>query len=438
MNLFHWFALGFVASTCISTLAAEPTTKANIPETLQTDDKLSFTFGDETLVLPDGLQPSMFVTATGAIVVQAQVHEKPAPSTRMKYPYDMRMVISRDGEKDWKPIPRDAFGPLNLEGGGLQLRGGAIVALDTYVTPGASANQGMGLLFTSTDDMRTLEGPKEVPFDLPNIDFYGSSDDGGHPHAAARLHRRIIELPNGDLLATMYGLIQGDHTPCPYQPKMMKSRSMLVRSSDRGLHWKLVSTIAVDPKVGTEGFGEPVICRISKGPNAGRLICFMRTGRELFEATSDDEGATWSKPAPRVFADLDIYRTEKWIEQFSKFKGMDGKPLSESPDDLPGAVVDPDLIELRSAFGVRIPQKLCWRDPTHPWNGNYLAFSTDHGKTWPTVVRMTSGVLTTHYMAIEELPKDNRLFVAYDLGGWSKGMNRDVYGRTLEISLKRF
>jgi hypothetical protein len=99
------------------------------------------------------------------------------------------------------------------------------------------------------------------------------------------------------------------------------------------------------------------------------------------------------------------------------------------------------LIELRggllaAAFGVRVPQKLCWRHPEHPCNGNYLAFSQDHGKTWPNVVRLTSGVLTTHYMAIEETPTDNTLFVAYDLGGWTKGMRRDVFGRTVQIAIK--
>ena len=124
---------------------------------------------------------------------------------------------------------------------------------------------------------------------------------------------------------------------------------------------------------------------------------------------------------------------------FRTFKDFHGKLLDENnPDELRGAVVDPDLIELRSgllvaAFGVRIPQKLCWQHPEHPWNGNYLAFSRDHGKTWSNVVRMTSGVLTTHYMAIEETPTDNKLFVTYDLGGWS---NRDVYGRTVEITIK--
>lgn len=42
-------------------------------------------------------------------------------------------------------------------------------------------------------------------------------------------------------------------------------------------------------------------------------------------------------------------------------------------------------------------------------------------------------MLTTHYMAIEETPADNALFAAYDLGGWSKGMRRDVIGRTVKV-----
>ena len=217
---------------------------------------------------------------------------------------------------------------------------------------------------------------------------------------------------------------------------------MLARSADRGLHWKLVSSVSVDAGVGTEGLGEPVLCRISKGSNPGRLLCLMRTGRELYETVSDDQGMTWTAARPRVFAGLDVYRTELWVDMFREFKDFKGKLLDENNlDELRGAVVDPDLIELRSgllvaAFGVRVPQKLCWRHPEHPWNGNYLAFSLDHGKSWSNVVRLTSGVLTTHYMAIEELPADNNLFITYDLGGWSKGMRRDVFGRTLKISMK--
>ena len=33
---------------------------------------------------------------------------------------------------------------------------------------------------------------------------------------------------------------------------------------------------------------------------------------------------------------------------------------------------------------------------------------------------MTSGITTTHYMAIEETPTDNQLFVTYDYGGGAR------------------
>ncbi len=415
----------------------------NIPEMVEADGKLRLDFGEETLVLPRGLQPSMLYTKSGAIIVQAQVPEKSLPTKRMHYPSAVETRISRDDGKTWTVFPRkpDENG-LNMEGGAIQLHDGTILALDTYITPGAKPDEGIGQLYTSTNDWRTLDGPQDVAFDLPNVDFYASKDDGGHPHDAQRLHRRILELPNGDLLTTFYGQIKGDHTPSTYMPLMMKSRTMLVRSTDRGQHWKLISTVAVDPTIGTEGFDEPVVTRISQGPNPGRLLCLMRTGRELRESFSDDDGATWSAHQPLVFAGLDVYRTELWVDHFRSFKGAHGKLLDENnPDDLRGAVVDPDLIELRSGllvatFGVRIPQKACWAHPEHPWNGNYLAISQDHGKTWPNVVRLTSGVLTTHYTAVSETPADNKIYVTYDLGGWSKGMNRDIYGRFLEITVK--
>jgi hypothetical protein len=377
------------------------------------------------------------------MIVQGQLPEKPFPSHRISYPYALATVVSRDGGETWTPIPlKPGENGLNMEGGALQLKGGTILALDTYITPADRPGQGIGQLYTSTDDWRTLHGPIDVPFDLPNVEFRGSSDDGGHPHEAQRLHRRILELPNGDLLTTFYGWLKGDNTPATYMPKMKKSRVMFARSTDRGQHWKLVSNVAVDPAVGTEGVGEPVVVRVSKGPNAGRLICLMRTGRELYETLSDDDAATWSPARPRVIAGLDVYRTELWVDMLRDFKDFKGKPLDETnPDELRGAVVDPDLIEMRNgllvaAFGVRIPQKLCWRHPEHAWNGNYLAFSRDHGQTWSNVVRMTSGVLTTHYMAIEETPTDGTLFVAYDLGGWSKGMRRDIYGRWVQVTPK--
>jgi hypothetical protein len=39
-------------------------------------------------------------------------------------------------------------------------------------------------------------------------------------------------------------------------------------------------------------------------------------------------------------------------------------------------------------------------------------------------------------MAIEEMPTDNTIYVTYDLGGWSRGMNRDIFGRFVKIAAK--
>ena len=71
----------------------------------------------------------------------------------------------------------------------------------------------------------------------------------------------------------------------------------------------------------------------------------------------------------------------------------------------------------------------------HPWNGTYLAVSLDHGVTWGHVVRMISGVLTTHYTAIEETPEDNRIFWAHDLGDWGSGRGRSTHGRFVRIAV---
>ncbi|HEX5244713.1 MAG TPA: sialidase family protein, partial [Tepidisphaeraceae bacterium] len=370
--------------------------KQNVPNGIQSDGMLQLSFGEEHLILPRGLQPSLLCTRAGTLILQAQLPQKSFPSKRISYPYALATQLSRDGGKHWTTIPlTPGVNGLDMEGGIMQLRDGTIIALDTYITPGDRPGLGMGQLYVSKDEWKSVEGPIDVEFDLPNAKFTGSTDDGGRPHAAHRAHRRIIELPNGDLLTTLYGWLEGDATPSTYAPKMMKTRVMLVRSSDRGKHWHFVATVACDPLIGTEGFGEAVLCRLSSGPQPGRLLCLMRTGRNLYQSRSDDEGRTWSSPRELVIAGLDVNRTDLWIEHFRKFKDFHGKLLDEhNLDELRGAVVDPDLIELRSgllvaAFGVRVPQKLCWQHPEFPWNGNYIAVSSDHGETWANVVRIT-------------------------------------------------
>jgi hypothetical protein len=161
----------------------------------------------------------------------------------------------------------------------------------------------------------------------------------------------------------------------------------------------------------------------------------------LYETVSDDGDSSWSPARPRVFAGLDTNRTELWVDMFRNVRGRSGRFMNEdNPEELRGAVVDPDLIEMRNgllaaAFGIRVPQKLSWPHYQHPWNGNYLAFSQDQGGTWSNVVRMTSGVPTTNYMAIEETPAAGQLFVTYDIGFWGQS-RRYICGRRVKVAFK--
>jgi hypothetical protein len=423
-----------------SSIAAEAAGAAPLPAggvlILRADPRLTLHVGAQRLVLAGGLQPSMVCTAQGTLVVQAEITDKPQPSKRISYSCAIKTVVSRDHGDTWVEFPRPpGENGVNFEGGVIQLRSGRVLALDTYITPGPGDGEGLGQRYVSDDDWRTLQGPEENFFRIPNVNFYGSTDDDGRPHVAVRLHRRMLELPNGDLLATVYGWFKGDETPVPYLKTLRKTRAFLVRSSDEGRHWRLVNTIAVDSVSTVEGCDEPVLVRISSGPHAGRLRCYLRTGGDLLETWSDDEGMSWGKLRAVNFGVVDVHRTQEWAELFRGVTDKAGKPV-----DLTGAFVDPDVIELRNgilvcAVGARIPARACWPRAGAPRNGDYLAFSLDHGETWSHVVQLTSGVLTTHYMAIEEMPTDNELFVTYDLGDWSSGQGRSVYGRPLRLEI---
>jgi hypothetical protein len=417
-----------------------PALHHNVPQTLLTDHSLSLSFGEESMVLNDGLQPSMLCTQKGTLIVQAQNSHKMPPQKRMSYPFELSTVVSQNGGETWRPALPPNANEVNLEGAIHQLKDGTILALDTYVTPGAKPDTGVGALYTSVDDYKTLQGPIECHFHIPNADFFGSTDDGGRPYGAERVHRRMLELPDGDLIVTLYGLQKGDDTPSGYTHTMMRTRVMLFRSKDRGRNWDYVSTVAVDPSVGTEGFTEPVIARVAHGRHAGRIICMMRTGQSLYETSSDDEGLHWSKPRPRMFADRDVFKTSEWADMFKDVK-RNGVLISQTPSEYIGAVVDPDLISMRNGllvatFGIRIPARASFARPGHPWNGNYMAISLDHGDTYSHVVQLTSGVPTTHYTALEEMPGKDEVYATYDFGYWSSKVGRYVYGRKVRISLK--
>jgi hypothetical protein len=128
----------------------------------------------------------------------------------------------------------------------------------------------------------------------------------------------LIELPNRDLLMTMYGEFKGDKMPIPYykQPSH-QNRAWVCISRGRGKSWNYLSTIAsVDahplPRL-AEGYCEADLLRIE----GQRLLSVMRTGGNptptggtdrftpLYAALSNDGGLTWQSPTP-------IYKYGVW------------------------------------------------------------------------------------------------------------------------------
>ena len=113
---------------------------------------------------------------------------------------------------------------------------------------------------------------------------------GQSPNAAMYFARSILEIPGKYLLATMYGLFEGDNA----------RRVVVVSSEDRGKSWNYLSTIC-DGKTIQEISGDPdrgceeaSLERLADG----RILAIFRTKsrEELLQSWSSDEGKTWTRP----------------------------------------------------------------------------------------------------------------------------------------------
>lgn len=404
--------------------------------------RLGLTVGRTTVVMGNGgNQPYLFCSSQGTLFCEAQINEPPFGTRKMVYHVRIGAAVSRDRGATWTPWTGSAGRDIVfIEGGAVQCADGPIVMLDTYV-PLDGSNQGTGEVWKSTDDLRTLNGPFLAPFHLPRMPVRAESNDMGAAQPPnLRLHRSILELPGGDLLATGYVHFATDTAPSAYMPSMMKSRVIVVRSRDRGASWTYLATVGVDGAVGTEGYNEPALVRLAHGRHAGRLICLIRTGRDLYRSYSDDNGASWVRPTPTHFPGVNIYDTARRERLFRD----PAQPEAAPTDEMIGAIVDPDLIEMADgllvcAFGARMPARKAaeglgrpfikgpdgrypdgkpkpgqrydtWRAPE---NGDYLAFSADAADTWGTVVQFRSALPTTHYIGVREVAP-NLLYVVYD------------------------
>jgi hypothetical protein len=294
-------------------------------------------------------------------------------------------AVSRDGRKtwtEWKPSSSQGAGPIT-EGSAIELGSGPLLVFDVHAEHVGNKVFERNY-WISKDLYRTLDGPLKFRFSLPHASV-DEHDDRGFPISRMYFRRSIIELENGDLLASAYGHFDSDKFPSEYRATMNKTRSFLLRSSDRS-NWNYVATIAAGP-YGQEGSGEPVLVRLTRGPRKGRLICLFRTGREnpIYQCESDDEGRTWTRAYPL-----------SW--QYSRY----GRRR-----DIVGT--DPDVIEMQDgtlvmSFGHK---------PDFQEDGNFLAFSIDQGRSWTQVTRLSSAQ-TAAYTGVREVAP-GELFVVYSV-----------------------
>ncbi len=342
---------------------------------------LKLTLGPEQVVAPAVPWPYLVQLRDGTTIVLAHVRWPPGG----KYPIHYT-AISRDGRKtwqEWKPPAGQGAGPIT-EGSAVELKSGPLLVFNVHVEH-LGGKMFETDYWSSVDSYRTLDGPKKFRFAMPEAEVSGK-DDRGETISRLYFRRSVIELDNGDLLASVYGRFEADKAPVEYLGAMTKMRSLLVRSSDRGATWRYVSTIAAEP-VEQEGAAEPVLVRLTRGALAGRLICLLRTGREnpIYQCESDDEGRTWTRAYPLSWQ----------YSQYGRRREIAG--------------TDPDVIEMSDG----ILAMSYGHKPDYEDHGNFVAFSLDQGRTWTQVTRISSSI-TMAYTGIREVAP-GELYVVYSV-----------------------
>lgn len=356
-----------------------------------------FELGPERVVLDHAMQPFLFRAPGGDLMISAQDPLEPLKLNN-RFPHQARTVVSHDQGRSWQPVAVCDGLAQPYFSHGTVLPDGQFVLFYYYACrDGDPVGPYDCQRWSSRDGFRTFHGPEHslvhVAESVPNV------DDGNVKVDIVCMHRSLVTMPNGDLLACAYGRFQGDDAACDYLAASKKWRSLLLRSSDGGRVWQYVSTIAVDASVGQEGFCEPDMVRIPQGPFAGRLLCVMRTGSAacpIYEAHSDDDGMTWSKPTPTS-----------------------------------AIGVDPCLLVLsdgRVAFswGTRLWDNSGHRDRSAQQAPTFkLCLSADGGEHWCRPLELpqispTTGIATnTGYSALTEL-EPGRLLMAYDIGSFGE------------------
>lgn len=249
--------------------------------------------------------------AGGSEVIAAYARSEPGRETG-----DILLTRSRDGGAAWHPSTREAlFSSDASSNSAHQLA--AIACLHD------------GVLLASTTRFRSpFEGKLRWRRGVETDGVYlRESVDGGHrwgeirrvdaaPFEIAWTRGAIVEMPDGSLLLPLAGQLHKT-----YRAAREPMVTFLLRSADRGVHWRYHGTIAHDHHGGRD-YDEPVMIRLSDG----RLLCMLRShenprrdppGGYLYMTSSVDGGASWTKPQ----------KTSMWGHPAHLLRLQDGRVL---------------------------------------------------------------------------------------------------------------
>lgn len=209
---------------------------------------------------------------------------------------------SKDGGKTFSEIP-DMMGIYKF----LQLQDGSILGLSRRLQPSDDGSR-FRLGLRSASDLAALAAGQYtdsvVSVEIP--DLTSGDGDNGKPFTGT-LDHGLVQLPGGEILATMYGRFHADRTALTLFPTAaFQYRAWIIRSTDGGQTFHYLSTVAdvQTYPVGetAEGYCEPDLCLLPEE----KLLCVMRTGGAVGQgpsaytalrlSVSEDGGRSWSAP----------------------------------------------------------------------------------------------------------------------------------------------
>jgi hypothetical protein len=214
------------------------------------------------------------VDATGRTVKRIVVSSQANPDVASAAS-DNNMSYSDDsGATFLNTIHHSPSSALNLA----RLHNGQLMAID-FIPGAVDSNHTSITLRVRTSHDGAHWGLTNAPLTAPE----------GRTFGGIRVHRRIIELPDGTLIVPAYGTFAGSS----------RGYSAILQSTDGGRSWTYRSIIPASSTTGTNEVGWSYT-------SDGRLLAVLRTAsspNSLVHSYSGDEGKTWSDAVPLLGPD---------------------------------------------------------------------------------------------------------------------------------------